>query len=73
MWNLYTEFLVNKIHWLDLLFKDFCLYLSESIKTICENYMQENMAEVVRLPSFTSLPQGLMLELIQKMTEKMKI
>ncbi|CAC5402422.1 unnamed protein product [Mytilus coruscus] len=45
----------------------------ESIKTICENYMQENMAEVVRLPSFTSLPQDMMLELIQKMTEKMKI
>ncbi|XP_063445989.1 TD and POZ domain-containing protein 1-like isoform X1 [Mytilus trossulus] len=49
------------------------LPIIESIKTICENYMQENMAEVVRLPSFTSLPQGLMLELIQKMTEKMKI
>ena len=46
---------------------------SESIKTICESYMQENMAEIVRLPSFSSLPHDIMVELIQKMTEKMNI
>jgi hypothetical protein len=35
--------------------------------------MQENMAEIVRLPSFSSLPHDIMVELIQKMTEKMNI
>lgn len=35
--------------------------------------MQENMADIVRLKSFKSLPQEIMVEMIQKMTEKMKI
>lgn len=49
------------------------LPIIESIKTICESYMQENIAEIVRLPSFSSLPHDIMVELIQKMTEKMNI
>lgn len=49
------------------------LPIIESIKTICESFMQENMAEIVRHRSFKSLSQDIMVELIQKMTEKMNI
>ncbi|KAJ8319077.1 hypothetical protein KUTeg_004168 [Tegillarca granosa] len=45
----------------------------ENVKAICLNYMRNNMAEVVRSPSFVNLPQEIMLDTIQRMTSKLSI
>ncbi|KAK3091302.1 hypothetical protein FSP39_018785 [Pinctada imbricata] len=50
-----------------------CLPEIEELKNVALSMMKKHIGEVVRLPNFTSLPQELMVELIQKMTEGMSI
>ena len=47
--------------------------ITEEVKKICLSYMSTNMDKVVMSPSFTDLPQALMLEIIQCTTAKLSL
>ena len=51
----------------------FCFYLPEEVKKTCLMYMSSSMDKVVMSPSFTKLPQDLMLEIIQATTAKLSL
>ena len=51
----------------------FYFLLSEEVKKTCLMYMSVNMDKVVVSKSFASLPQELMLEVIQATTAKLSL
>lgn len=61
-----------KIQIYKVLFKIY-FYFSDNIKCLCQSFMQGNMKDIVRHPTFKSLPQDMVVELIQMMTQVLDI